>query len=82
MTKLELEARLQEEGFRQDSYSLNGSTPGYDGLVLVEAHGRWSIQYMERGMASSLGNFSSESDACDRMYELLSKDPTSRRHNQ
>ena len=78
MTKTELEARLLKEGFRKDSYSLDGSTPAYDGLVLTEVHGKWSIQYMERGIASPLGEFSSEKEACQRMYELMSEDPTTR----
>jgi len=77
MTKSELKILLKAEGFRSDAYNLEGSTPAYDGLVLSEIYGQWTIHYVERGIKTPLGEFSSETEACARMYELLSEDPTS-----
>ena len=78
MTKAELEARLRNEGFREDYYSLNGSLPPYEGYILVEVHGVWLMQHLERGSTEELARFTSEEAACDAFYARLSRDPTLR----
>jgi hypothetical protein len=78
MTKNELASRLLLDGVRPDSYSLDGSTPAYEGLVLSNVHGMWLVQYFERGNWRELARSYSESDACDRFYEIVSKDRTFR----
>lgn len=78
MRRNELKKRLVDEGFRSDSYILDGSEPVYDALVLSEVYGKWYIEYVERGTKNALGEFDSEDMACDRFYELLCKDITAK----
>ena len=72
MTLAELKERLKREGFRPDLYSLDGGLPAFEGLVLKERTGRWTIEHCERGLCRELENLGSENAACERMYELLS----------
>jgi hypothetical protein len=74
MTKAQLESRLRSEGFRADCYTLDGSTPPYEGYMLTEVHGIWLVQYFERGSTRELERFQSEEAACDAFYARLSKD--------
>lgn len=67
----ELKERLRREGFRPDVYSLDGRLPAFEGLVLNERAGRWTIEHCERGMCRELESVGSEDTACERMYELL-----------
>lgn len=78
MTKKELQARLQTERFRDDTYTLDGTTPPYEGCMLVEAHGIWYVQYFERGETREIARFTSENEACERFYEMLDADSTMR----
>lgn len=78
MTKEELAIQLVSDGVQSDSYNLDGSTPAFDGLVLSNVHGMWIVQYFERGNWRELARSYSESDACDRFYEIVSKDRTFR----
>jgi hypothetical protein len=66
-----LRERLIREGFRQDVYSLDGSPPAYEGLILTNEGGRWRIEHCERGMRRELAVLEGEEEACERMYELL-----------
>lgn len=71
MTIVELKERLQKEGVSPDVYSLNGSFLGFEGLVLAEHAGKWTLEYCERGMCKKLDVLDSEEAACERMYALL-----------
>lgn len=73
MTLVEVRETLQREGFRADVYSLNGSAPAFEGLVLKEHVGQWVIEHCERGIFRELAVLDSEDAACERMYELLSE---------
>ena len=74
LNRVELERRLHDEGIRRDLYSLDGSLPAhYEGLVLDERDGKWIIHHCERGKYGVLHQFSTEAEACARMYELLLK---------
>jgi hypothetical protein len=78
MNRNDLEQRLQRERFRPDAYRLDGSPPANDGFVLGEVHGKWTVSYFERGLTRLLGEFTSEQQACERLYELLKRDSTAK----
>jgi hypothetical protein len=48
MDRSELRGMLRDEGFPDDSYSLDGGL-AEDRLCLDEAHGWWFVYYAERG---------------------------------
>jgi hypothetical protein len=73
MNTTQLKARLISEGFKADVYGIEGSLPAFEGLVLEKHGARWKIEHFERGIRRELDSFTSESEACDRMYELLTK---------
>jgi hypothetical protein len=72
LTVVELGERLRREGYRSDVYSLDGSLPTFEGLVLKQQAGQWTIEHCERGVCRELEVLGSEDSACDRMYTLLS----------
>ena len=78
MTKTELAERLTQEGFRSNSYNLDGNAPSYEGLVLSNVHESWLILFFERGSSREIGRFVSEGEACNKFYEIVSSDPTYR----
>ena len=78
MTRQELKARLDAEGFRSDAYILDGSEPPYEALVLREEGEQWHVYYVERGIWRARGEFDTEHDACVFLYEALCKDVTSK----
>lgn len=71
MNSAELQVRLRAAGIRPESYSIGGPLPTYEGLILEHSDGAWRIEHFERGMREELESFSSEEQACERMYELL-----------
>jgi len=71
MNVAELRERLLREGFRRDVFSLDGTCPAFEGLVLNNDSGRWRIDHCERGMRREVALLDSEEEACERMYELL-----------
>lgn len=71
MTIPELRRRLQNEGFRPDVYSIESPLPPHEGLILERVDAAWKIDHFERGVRRELHRFTSEDEACDRMYELL-----------
>lgn len=71
MNKTELKARLVKEGFSANAYSIDGPLPSYEGLILETSGAGWRIEHFERGIRRELDSFTSEQQACDRMYELL-----------
>jgi len=78
MTKEELTLRLQAEGVRDQLYFFDDETPDYDGYILRGVYGRWIIEYFERGVRSELGNYASETEACQRFYDILSAEYTAK----
>jgi hypothetical protein len=72
MTTAELKSKLASTGFKSNVYSIDGSPlPAYEGLILERSGERWKIDHFERGMRRELESFANESEACQRMYELL-----------
>jgi hypothetical protein len=77
MSKSELAEKLHVEGFRENGYTLDGTTPPYEGYMLVGTeHGVWYILYFERGSTNELARYSSEEEACERFYWMLLADST------
>ena len=80
MNKIQLEAVLQEEGFKQNVYSLE--RPNFDpdeALCLRQEQGKWCIYYSERGIQTGKKYFSSEEEACKYFLENMRRDPTTRK---
>lgn len=73
MNTTQLKTRLASEGFDSNAYGIDGSLPGFEGLVLERCGARRKIEHCERGIRRELESFASEAQACDRMYELLMK---------
>lgn len=80
MNRNDLAHRLASEGFRSDLYSLDGGFPALlEGYVLRSSGGRWTVDYYERGTTRTVAEYASEEAACQRMYEILKDDPTTRK---
>lgn len=73
MNTTQLKARLASEGFKESAYGIDGSLPAFEGLILEQRGARWRIEHFERGIRRELESFASESQACERMYELLAR---------
>lgn len=73
MKRAELKRQLQNEGFKPDTYSIDSALPAHEGLILEMVGGMWTISHFERGVRDRLASLATEDEACDRMYELLSK---------
>ncbi|MGQ0385076.1 MAG: hypothetical protein ACT4UP_10405 [Gammaproteobacteria bacterium] len=73
MDRSELKARLVAENFNTDACGIGGPLPPCEGLILEQVNGQWKIEHLERGMRRELARFDWEEDACNHMYELLSK---------
>ena len=76
MSIASLREQLAREGFRGHQFlSLDASIPpAMEGYVLIHDDGRWRIQYHQRGELREIAVLSSEEEACERMYGLLSAD--------
>ena len=71
MNVSQLKARLQQEGFSQNTYSIDGPLPPHEGLILTNVGKTWKIEHFERGVRRELESFNNEEEACARLYELL-----------
>jgi hypothetical protein len=74
-----LKELLEREGIDPSSYSLEGGMP-VEAYVLESGPSSWSVYYSERGLRTGEVTFASEDEACSRMFEMLLRDPTTRRH--
>jgi hypothetical protein len=84
MTKAELAAVLDSEGFDPLCYCLDGGLPN-EQLVLSHEGRRWCVYYSERGLRTGAQCYSTESEAChDLLGRLrgLPREQTLRRGNQ
>ena len=72
-----LKSLLGAENVDPDAVSLDGVARD-DTYVLEEVHG-WTVYFAERGLRINEERFSSESEACSRLFELVLRDPTTRR---
>jgi hypothetical protein len=77
MTKQELKDTLNREGFRADSYDLEGGMLP-ERLTLAREGYRWCIYYSERGLQTGKEYFESESQACQNLLDQLRDEPSAR----
>ena len=78
MNRKELEEILLKELIRSDAYNLNGGYEDESLTLSIEAGGRWSVYYCERGSKSNRQEFPTESEACEYLLGKLRRDPTTR----
>lgn len=77
MNRSELKKALDKAGISPKSYCLEGGWPSEE-YCIEENYGKWSVYYSEHGQKTGEKLFYSESDACEYLYKLLLKDPTTR----
>jgi hypothetical protein len=71
----DLKTKLQDEGFNRSYYSIEGQgAPHFDGLVLKHDGDKWTISFSEHGHHNLLITFTSETDACQHFYKMISED--------
>jgi hypothetical protein len=70
LTREELRLRLKEEGFPEDSYSLEGGLYN-ERLCLERKNNRWFVYYSERGLRTNGKDFLMEEIACQYFYEAI-----------
>ena len=79
MNRQQLQDALRRENIQDRCYSLETQTFDPDeALCLRQTDGRWVVFYSERGLQTGEATFSSESEACDYMFDALVSDPTTR----
>jgi hypothetical protein len=67
MNRKELAIKLENEGIRENDYSLYGAH--FEGRYTLsqKPYGKWEIYYFERGAKLDLREFNNESDACESL---------------
>ncbi len=70
MNRLKLIDELEKRGVPNRFYSTKGG--GEDKVCIDILDGVWTVYYQDRGIRSVLGEFDSESKACEFMLEKLS----------
>lgn len=76
--------RLAREGINPLSYRLetiDGGDGQDDCYCLRRSGPSWEISYLERGQHRTLGNFATETAACEDLFARLDKEPTARSHH-
>ena len=73
MNRHELAERLTAELFDPNTFSLHGTFPSYEGIVLRYEEPKWKIIYSELGAERLLNEADSEARACELVYEMLKK---------
>lgn len=73
MKKNELRNALMHIGVAPMFYNLDGNGRTDERFCLEFVNNEWSVYYSERGVKTTNIRFSSEEDACQFIYEQLSK---------
>lgn len=73
MNKQQLQELLKQEGFRADTYDLDGGMLP-ERLTLANEGNRWCVYYSERGLQTGKEYFYSESEACQSLLDQLRED--------
>lgn len=75
MNATELKYELIRRGVNPDAYRIcNEMLFAEEQYCLDNTNGKWQVYYAQRGARASLEEFERESDACERLLELLMKD--------
>ena len=72
MNAKQLERRLSALGVSPDAYSLHGGLPDECYVLNREVDG-WSVYYSERGLRTGEQRYSTESDACAALLQMLTE---------
>ena len=73
----ELIASLKQMGVKERAYDFEGSSKN-EAYCLETSGDNWVTYYRERGLKQGTRQFDSEEKACDYLFQLISKDPTTR----
>lgn len=73
MNRDELKKILDKRGIPKMFYSLNGLKDGIC-LCIVPDSGKWRLIDQERSSKNHIGNFDSESDVCNKFYQIMKND--------
>ena len=68
----DLKNLIRLSNIREDSYSLNGGLPN-EAYCLNRNKNTWEVYYSERGNKTGIKEFSSEEEACEYLWGLLSR---------
>jgi hypothetical protein len=77
MNRDELRQILQDEGIRDDAYSLDGGLHD-DRLTIDQVGDKWVVYYSERGKRWDEREFADEDSACRRLLQMLRSDRAAR----
>jgi hypothetical protein len=76
MNKFQLQSKLVANDIDPQCFSLDGTVKD-ECLILEEKNPTtWIVYYFERGLRTGEMYFGSESEACEYMWDHLSRDPT------
>lgn len=78
MNRQELQEVLISEGFRADSYDLDGGMLP-ERLTLAKEGNRWCVYYSEGGLQTGKECFDLESEACQSLLAQLRDEPSARK---
>lgn len=73
MNRNELQKILDERGVPKMFYSLDGLKDGMC-LCIVSDNGKWRLIYQERSSKNYIGDFDSESEVCNKFYQIMKND--------
>lgn len=73
----ELKKKFTEAGVRKDAYFICGEFTDEAYCFETDSDG-WYVYYSERGIKTGMKKFSTESEACDYFYKLVTSDSTTR----
>jgi hypothetical protein len=79
MDLTELRIALADLGVRSDAFAINGVGNTEEQYRLEGDGNSWTVYYYERGQSIEPRYFSTESEACCYLLNLLKRDPTTRR---
>jgi hypothetical protein len=77
MKKQELQQLLKQEGFRADTYDLDGGMLP-ERLTLAKEGNRWCVYYSERGLQTGKKCFATEDEACQSLLDQLRDEPSAK----
>jgi hypothetical protein len=77
MNKQELQQLLKQEGFRADTYDLDGGMLP-ERLTLTKEGNRWCVYYSERGLQTGKECFDTEDEACQSLLDQLWDEPSAK----
>jgi hypothetical protein len=78
LTRSTLEEKMRTHGIRADAYSLEGGLPDERYCLDHPTPETWTVYYSERGNRNNERRFESECAACEYLFDLVMRDPSTR----